>query len=75
MNQTDQKPLSHAVGLSLFLSLLIFLEIGLQAPAQAQPRVEIPVTEHDFGQVREDMTLTHSFVIKNVGDRDLKIVR
>ena len=74
MNQTDQKPLSHAVGLSLFLSLLIFLEIGLQAPAQAQPRVEIPVTEHDFGQVREDMALAYSFVIKNVGDRDLKIV-
>lgn len=74
MCKTDQKPLPHSLCLSLFLSLLIFLGMGLYAPAQAQPRVEIPVTEHDFGHVREDMALGYGFIIKNVGDRDLKIL-
>lgn len=73
-NQTNQKPLPHAVRWSLFLSLLIFLGMGLYTPARAQPRVDIPVTVHDFGQVREDMALGYGFVIKNTGDRDLKIL-
>ena len=55
------------------LGLLLFLGTAAYFPAQAQPRPEIPVTVHDFGHVREDMALAHSFVIKNVGDRDLKI--
>jgi hypothetical protein len=44
------------------------------SPAQAQPRADIPVTLHDFGQVREDMALNHTFIIKNSGDKDLKIL-
>jgi hypothetical protein len=74
MSKTDHKPLHHSVRLSPVLGLLIFLSMGLFSPAWAQPRVEIPVSVHDFGHVREDMSLTHSFVIKNVGDRDLKIL-
>lgn len=58
----------------LVLSLLVFLALASYFPAQAQPRVEIPETVHDFGHVREDMSLGYSFVIKNVGDQDLKIL-
>lgn len=74
MFQTTHKPFLNSGCLSLVLGLLIFLGMGVYSPAQAQPRVDIPVTVHDFGQVREDMALGYSFVIKNVGDRDLKIL-
>lgn len=74
MIHKNHKPF-HKVRFVLLLtsSLLILLAPGY-FPAQAQPRAEIPVTVHDFGQVREDMALGHSFVIKNMGDRDLKIL-
>ncbi len=74
MFQTNLKSFPKFSSVPLVLSLLISLALAAYSPAQAQPRVEIPETVHDFGHVREDMSLGYSFVIKNVGDQDLKIL-
>jgi hypothetical protein len=42
--------------------------------AQAQPQAELAETSHDFGQVREDMALTHTFVVKNFGSENLQVL-
>jgi len=54
--------------------LLIILLVMGPAVGQAQPRAEVPVTVHDFGQVREDMAPSHVFVIKNLGNQELKVL-
>jgi hypothetical protein len=56
--------------------LLAAVLLGLAGvcTAQAQPQADIPVTVHDFGQVREDMALNHTFIIRNLGDKELKIL-
>jgi hypothetical protein len=56
------------------LLLLLLLAPAGVSPVQAQPRSEVPVTVHDFGKVREDMALNHTFIIRNRGDQDLKIL-
>ncbi|MCL4500244.1 MAG: DUF1573 domain-containing protein [Deltaproteobacteria bacterium] len=48
------------------------LVLSGQASASA-PRVMISEDHFDFGQVFEDRQLSHTFVIKNVGDSPLKI--
>jgi hypothetical protein len=66
----------------LYKSGCLFLIIGLLAllgpmgvmEAQAQPRAEVTETSHDFGQVREDMALVHTFEIKNPGNQNLLIL-
>ena len=58
----------------MLLAFLMFFCTAGYFPAQAQPRVDIPVKVHDFGEVREDMVLGYSFVIRNVGDRNLTIL-
>ena len=57
----------------LFLTATLLLALGVSS-AQAQPRADIPVTVHDFGQVREDNDLSHTFVIRNFGDQNLRIL-
>jgi hypothetical protein len=42
-------------------------------PAAADPRAEVPATAFDFGEVFEDRELSHTFVIKNTGDKTLEI--
>lgn len=62
---------------SYWLPLVVaFLVLGLAGvfPAQAQPKAELSETSHDFGQVREDMTLTHIFMVKNTGTENLQIL-
>lgn len=61
-------------GAALILLLLLLLATAGVSPVQAQPRVEVPVTVHDFGKVREDMALNHAFTVRNRGDQDLKIL-
>ncbi len=56
------------------LLLLLLLAPAGVSPVQAQPRVEVPVTVHDFGKVREDMALNYTFMVRNTGDQDLKIL-
>ncbi len=61
-------------GAAPVLLLLLLLAPAGVSPAQAQPRVEVPVAVHDFGKVREDMTLNYTFLVRNSGDQDLKIL-
>jgi hypothetical protein len=61
-------------GAALILLFLLLLTPAGVSPVQAQPRVEVPVTVHDFGQVREDMALNYPFIVRNTGDQDLKIL-
>ncbi len=74
MINTNHTPSQKFWWVPLVWGLLIFLGTAASSPAQAQPRAEIPVTVHDFGQVREDMALGYTFVIKNTGDQELKIL-
>jgi hypothetical protein len=58
----------------LLAGLLLLQGLAVVSQAQAEPKAELSETSHDFGQVREDMTLVHDFMVKNTGDQDLKIL-
>jgi hypothetical protein len=60
--------------LPVLVGLLMLQGLAVVTSAQAEPRAEVSETSHDFGQVREDMTLVHDFVVKNTGDQDLQIL-
>jgi len=59
--------------LPLAAAFLVIGPVGVLT-AQAQPRAELTETTHDFGQVREDMSLVHTFVIKNAGTENLQVL-
>jgi hypothetical protein len=58
----------------LLAMLLLLQGLALVSDAQAEPKAEVPETSHDFGQVREDMTLVHDFAVKNTGNENLQIL-
>jgi hypothetical protein len=60
--------------LLLLVGLIMLLGPAGVSPARAEPQAEVAETSHDFGQVREDMTLVHDFVVKNPGDQNLQIL-
>jgi hypothetical protein len=60
--------------LPLLVGVLLLLGVAGVSTAQAEPRAEVAETTHDFGQVREDMTLVHDFVVKNPGDQNLQVL-
>jgi hypothetical protein len=53
---------------------MAFLVTATVFEAQAEPRVEISETVKDFGQVREDQALNHTFTVKNTGTQDLQVI-
>ena len=53
--------------------MLLLLGAPLAAGATMGPKAQVPETTFDFGQVFEDRELTHTFVIKNIGDALLEI--
>ncbi len=57
---------------SLVAAILLLL-LAPAFPAAAAPRVEVPQTTHDFGEVFEDRELSHTFVLRNTGDQVLVI--
>jgi hypothetical protein len=57
---------------SLSWALLLFC-LPLTTAATAAPKAQVPETTCDFGEVFEDQKLTHTFVIKNIGDELLEI--
>ncbi len=63
-----------SVWLPVLVGFLMLLGPAGVSRAQAQPRAELTETSHDFGQVREDMTLVHVFEVKNSGDQNLQIL-
>jgi len=52
---------------------LLTLGAPLTAVATIGPKAQVPETTHDFGEVFEDVKLTHTFDIKNIGDALLEI--
>jgi hypothetical protein len=47
---------------------------SLTAQTEA-PEIMLPETEYDFGNVTQGDKLTHTFIIKNVGDAPLKLIK
>jgi len=64
---------SKSSWLPLFVAFLVLGPVGV-FQAQAQPKAELSETAHDFGQVREDMSLSHTFLIRNTGSQSLQIL-
>lgn len=56
-----------------FLGILLLLCMPLAAAATPGPKAQVPETTFDFGEIFEDRELTHTFVIKNIGDAPLEI--
>jgi hypothetical protein len=58
-------------GVLIICLCLIWPQVG-----QAAPRLEIAEgMAYDFGDVKANTTLSHTFILKNVGDSVLKIER
>lgn len=56
------------------LLLLGLLLTGLAAGCNpGQPVIELPQTNHDFGQVRQGEIVTIQLPVRNVGQRELRI--
>ena len=55
--------------------ILMWLLIGAPPAVMAAPgpKAQVPETTFDFGEIFEDKELTHTFVIKNIGDALLEI--
>jgi len=53
--------------------MCLLLGVPLAAGAATGPKAQVPETTFDFGEVFEDRELTHTFVIKNIGDALLEI--
>jgi hypothetical protein len=53
--------------------MLFLLGAPLAAMATLGPKAQVPETTFDFGEVFEDVKLTHTFTIKNIGDALLEI--
>jgi hypothetical protein len=58
---------------TLILILLLLLGMPLAAAATLGPKAQVPEATYDFGEVFEDVKLTHTFDIKNIGDAILEI--
>lgn len=53
--------------------ILLLLCTPIAAMATIGPKAQVPETTYDFGEVFEDVKLTHTFTIKNIGDALLEI--
>lgn len=45
----------------------------LLAGAKEGPRLQLGETTFDFGEVKEGSTVSHDFIVENIGNADLKI--
>ncbi len=52
---------------------LLLVCLPTTAFASIGPKAQVPETTYDFGEVFEDVKLTHTFNIKNIGDALLEI--
>ncbi|HZS07567.1 MAG TPA: DUF1573 domain-containing protein [Blastocatellia bacterium] len=58
--------------LALLLLTLTAAAFG-QAPSTPQPKVSIAQTEFNFGEVKEGVTVSHTFIVRNKGAANLEI--
>jgi hypothetical protein len=56
-----------------FIWIILLLSAPLAAAAAMGPKAQVPETTYDFGEVFEDRKLSHTFIIKNIGDALLEI--
>jgi hypothetical protein len=56
-----------------WIGIVLVLFVASTAMAEGGPRVSMPKTVHDFGEVFEDKELNHTFEIQNTGDAVLEI--
>ena len=63
----------NKMGYRTLIWMLLLLCAPLAAAATIGPKAQVPETTHDFGEVFEDVKLTHTFDIKNIGDALLEI--
>ena len=57
----------------ILILILLLLCTPLAAAATIGPKAQVPETTFDFGAVFEDVKLTHTFDIRNIGDALLEI--
>jgi len=74
MFRSDKNLTEVPRGLFLAVAVLVLLGVAGVAPLLAQPRADIPVTVQDFGQVWDYQTLKHVYVVRNSGDKELRIL-
>jgi len=53
--------------------IMLLLGTPLAVSATLGPKAQVPETTFDFGEIFEDRELTHTFIIKNIGDTLLEI--
>jgi hypothetical protein len=54
--------------------LLMLILVFLATIAMASPKISIPVTSWDFGNVPQNSTVQHDFLVKNIGTDTLRIL-
>ena len=54
---------------------IVLVAVLLAAGLQAAPRMELPVSEFDFGYAPQHSKISHTFWIHNTGDDTLKILK
>ncbi|MFC1855384.1 DUF1573 domain-containing protein [Thermodesulfobacteriota bacterium] len=59
--------------LKRYLSFAILVVVFSFSMAYAEPQLYIEHKEHDFGNMEQHQTMTHTFVIENKGDDALEI--
>lgn len=56
-------------------AIAALLLMGLLAAgcATGKPKLELPQTQHDLGEIRQGEVVTVTFPVRNVGEKDLRI--
>ncbi len=67
------KPKLVIVALALTLTLVSGAFGQSSSASPAAPKLVLTETEHNFGEVKEGITLSHTFKVKNEGRADLMI--
>ena len=63
----------NKMGYRTLIWMFLLLCAPLAAAATIGPKAQVPETTFDFGEIFEDVKLTHTFDIKNIGDALLEI--
>lgn len=56
------------------LLVLLFI-LCLPILAMAGGKISVPETHFDYGNVSQNSTLSHGYIIRNIGDDTLKIIQ
>ena len=51
------------------------LDNNIAEPALVKAKIYFPETSYDFGTVAQNSNVSHTFVVKNLGDAPLKLIK